>query len=132
MVRHNLVYYEMVWHDIVCGYCIDLLSCKILELLALKWPNYSYFKFDGIWYGEIYLDILWYGMVSYGMVWHSLWVLSSSTNMLNFRAPGFKMAKLFIFKIWWYLVCYGITWYTMVWYGMTWYSLYVMSSSTIV
>ena len=65
----------------VCGYCVDVLPCKILIFYIEKLPCYCHLSeiwFDLVWYGLVYK--CWFVFLGYGMR-----ILCRCITMQNFE-----------------------------------------------
>ena len=83
MVRSGLV-----WNNMVHGYCLDELPCKVSSFLFKK--QLSYGQYREIWFGLEWLGLIWFGLEWLGLVWfdfewYGIWVMSRCSYMHNFE-----------------------------------------------
>ena len=67
MVRTGLVWFGLVWSNMVNGYCLDLIAWKIWKS---DFENQlSYGQYMEIWFGLI---LVWLGLVWFGLIWSDM------------------------------------------------------------
>ena len=82
LVWYGQDWFCLVWSDMVNGYCLDLIPCKIWKSYFEKQLSYGQYM---VWFGLVWLGLVWFGLVQFGFHWYGTWVMSRCSYMGNFE-----------------------------------------------
>ena len=94
----------LVLYDMVCGYCLDILPCKINSFYLANWLSYGH-----------YSDI-WFGLVLYGLVWFCMvWCVGIVKTNFWWKFEVSMLKNDWVMVI---IVIFGLVWFGFVWFGV--------------